>query len=53
MLAIDELNKVGLEFDRLEEPLWIEQLQKLADADDPRKSGVVGPRLVPFCWNAG
>src|SRR5262249_39735519 len=30
MQAIDELNKVGLEFhDRLEEPLWIEQLQKL------------------------
>ena len=42
MQAIDELNKVGLEFhDRLEEPLWIEQLQKLADADDrnPTLSG--------------
>jgi hypothetical protein len=40
--AIDELNKVGLEFhDRLEEPLWIEQLKKLADADDrnPALSG--------------
>jgi hypothetical protein len=42
MQALDELNKVGLEFhDRLEEPLWIEQLQKLADADDrnPTLSG--------------
>jgi Family of unknown function (DUF5682) len=39
MHAIDELNKVGLEFhDRLEEPLWIEQLQKLADADDRNAS---------------
>jgi hypothetical protein len=35
LIAIDELNKVGLEFhDRLEEPLWIERLQQLADADD-------------------
>lgn len=33
--AIDELNKVGLEFhDAVEEPLWIEQLKRLADADD-------------------
>src|SRR5262249_19251042 len=32
-------NKVGLEFhDRLEEPLWIEQLRKLADADDRNPS---------------
>jgi hypothetical protein len=39
MQAIDELNKVGLEFhDRVEEPLWIEQLQKLADADDRNPS---------------
>jgi len=39
MQGIDELNKVGLEFhDRLEEPLWIEQLQKLADADDRNPS---------------
>jgi hypothetical protein len=40
--AIDELNKVGLEFhDRLEEPMWIEQLRKLSDADDrnPMLSG--------------
>jgi len=37
--AIDELNKVGLEFhDRLEEPLWIEQLQRLAEADDRNPS---------------
>ena len=35
MQAIDELNRVALEFhDRVEEPLWIAQLQKLADADD-------------------
>jgi hypothetical protein len=36
MLAgIDELNKTGLEFhDRVDEPLWIEQLQRLAEADD-------------------
>ncbi|MBW3542238.1 MAG: hypothetical protein KY476_18370 [Planctomycetes bacterium] len=33
--GIDALNKVGLEFhDRVAEPLWIEQLQKLADSDD-------------------
>ncbi len=39
MQAIDELNKVGLEFhDRLEEPLWIEQLRRLADADDRNSS---------------
>ena len=39
MQAIDELNKVGLEFhDRVEEPLWIDQLQKLADADDRNPS---------------
>jgi hypothetical protein len=35
MQAMDEVNKVGLEFhDRVEEPLWIEQLRRLADADD-------------------
>jgi hypothetical protein len=35
LVAIDELNKVGLEFaDRVDEPLWISQLQKLSDADD-------------------
>jgi hypothetical protein len=42
LVAIDEVNRVGLEFhDRLEEPLWIEQLHKLADADDrnPTLSG--------------
>ncbi len=39
MIGVDELNKVGLEFhDRLEEPLWIAQLQKLADADDRNPS---------------
>jgi hypothetical protein len=42
MQGMDELNKVGLEsHDRLEEPLWIEQLRRLADADDrnPTLSG--------------
>ena len=35
LVAIDELNKVGLEFaDRVDEPLWVGQLQKLSDADD-------------------
>jgi len=35
LVAIDELNKVGLEFaDRVDEPLWVSQLQKLSDADD-------------------
>jgi hypothetical protein len=39
MQAIDLLNKVGLEFhDRLEEPLWIEQLQRLAATDDRNPS---------------
>lgn len=33
--ALDELNRVGQQFsDRVDEPLWIAQLQKLADADD-------------------
>jgi hypothetical protein len=35
LVAVDELNKVGLEFaERIDEPLWTVQLQKLADADD-------------------
>lgn len=35
IVAIDEMNKVGLEFHAsVEEPLWIEQLRRLADADD-------------------
>ena len=39
MRAIDALNRVGLEFhDRVEEPMWIERLQKLADADDRNPS---------------
>jgi hypothetical protein len=39
MQAINELNKVGLEFhDQVEEPLWIEQLRKLSDADDRNPS---------------
>ena len=39
MQAVDEVNKVGLEFhDRVEDPLWIEQLLRLADADDRNPS---------------
>jgi hypothetical protein len=39
MQAMDDLNRVGLEFhDRVEESLWIEQLQKLSDADDRNPS---------------
>jgi len=35
LVAIDELNKVGLEFhERVDEQLWIAKLQLLADADD-------------------
>lgn len=40
--AVDEVNKVGLGFhDCVEEPLWVEQLRRLADADDrnPALSG--------------
>jgi hypothetical protein len=34
-VAIDELNRVALEFhDRIDEPMWVTQLQRLADADD-------------------
>ncbi len=49
MQAMDEVNKVGLEFhDRVEEPLWIEQLRKLADADDrnPSLSGYACAMLL-------
>jgi hypothetical protein len=39
MQAIDEANKVGREFhDRVEEPLWVEQLRRLADAADRNPS---------------
>ncbi len=39
MQAIDELNKVGLEFhDRVEEGLWVDQLRRLSDADDRNPS---------------
>jgi hypothetical protein len=35
LVAIDELNKVGLEFhERVDEELWISKLQVLSDADD-------------------
>jgi hypothetical protein len=37
--AVDEVNRVDLDFhDRVEEALWIEQLQRLADADDRNPS---------------
>jgi hypothetical protein len=37
--AVDEVNKVDLDFhDRVEEELWIEQLRRLADADDRNPS---------------
>ena len=42
MHSIDALNKVALEFhDRIDEPLWTEQLHRLADSDDrnPMLSG--------------
>ena len=39
MRAVEEVNKVGLEFhDLVEEALWIEQLRRLADADDRNPS---------------
>lgn len=41
-IAIDEMNRVALEFhDLVEESLWLDQLRKLADADDrnPALSG--------------
>lgn len=35
LVAIDELNRTGLEFhDRVEENLWVDQLKRLSDADD-------------------
>ncbi len=35
LVAIDELNRVGLNFhEQVDEPLWIATLQKLADSDD-------------------
>ncbi|MDZ4684283.1 MAG: DUF5682 family protein [Planctomycetaceae bacterium] len=35
LAAMDELNQVALEYaDRVEESLWIDRLQRLADADD-------------------
>jgi len=35
LVAIDELNKVCLDYhDRVDEPLWVDLLQKLSDADD-------------------
>lgn len=35
LVGIDELNKVCLEFhDRVDEPMWVDRLKKLADSDD-------------------
>ena len=35
IVAVDEMNRVGLEYaERVDEPLWTDRLQKLADADD-------------------
>ena len=35
LVAINDLNRTGLEFhDRVDENLWIEQLQRLSDSDD-------------------
>jgi hypothetical protein len=49
LLSIDELNRVSLEHhDRVEEPLWIERLKRLADADDrnPLLSGYACATLL-------
>ena len=49
VVAIDELNRVSLEHhDRVEEPLWIERLRRLADADDrnPLLSGYACATLL-------
>jgi hypothetical protein len=35
LIAIDEMNQISLEHaDRIDEPLWIERLRRLSDADD-------------------
>ena len=49
LVAIEELNRVSLEHaDRVEEKLWLEQLKKLADADDrnPLLSGYACATLL-------
>ncbi len=49
IVSIDELNRVSLEHhDRVEESLWIERLQRLADADDrnPLLSGYACATLL-------
>ncbi|MBX9677247.1 MAG: hypothetical protein K2X38_00700 [Gemmataceae bacterium] len=49
VIAIEELNRVSLEHhDRVEEPLWLERLQALADADDrnPLLSGFACATLL-------
>ena len=34
-VAVDEMNQVALEHaDRVDEPLWIDRLRRLSDADD-------------------
>jgi len=49
LVSVDELNRISLEHhDRVEEKLWIEQLQRLADADDrhPLLSGFACATLL-------
>jgi hypothetical protein len=49
LVAIDELNQLALDFsDRVDEPLWIERLRALSDADDrnPVLSGYACAILV-------
>ena len=52
-VAIDEVNQVGLEYaDRVEEPLWIEQLRRLCRRRRPQPAR--SPVLpAQSCWNAG
>ena len=50
LVAIDEMNKVSLEYhDRVEEPMWIERLQKLSDLDD--RNPLLSGYAVPSCWS--
>ncbi len=49
LVAIDQLNRVSLEHhDRVEEPLWLDRLRRLADADDrnPLLSGYACATLL-------
>jgi hypothetical protein len=49
LVSLDELNRVSLEHhDRVEEPLWLERLERLSDADDrnPLLSGYACAMLL-------